>query len=111
MTWLGWVWAFLCRKMPDQVLPIGPYRCRYLERYYNRMVKEKEAAENKQKKKEAKEKKKQAKEKKEVVKKQKKKGKQKKVFHCLTVYLLASPIIFSLQTLPQGPKARKTNKA
>ncbi len=58
VTRLGWV--FLCRKMPDQYLRLAPYRCRYLERYYNRMVKEKEAAakkQKKQKKKEEKEKK------------------------------------------------------
>ncbi len=85
VTRLGWV--FLCRKMPDQEFPLVPFRCRYLERYYNRMVKEREAAAKKQKKKEEKEK------------------KQKKVLPCLTVYLLACPY---LQTLPQGPKARKT---
>ncbi len=30
--------------MPVQELPFVPYRCRYLERYYNRMVKEKDVA-------------------------------------------------------------------
>ncbi len=67
MTRLGWV--FICRKMPEQELPLAPYRCRYLERYFNRMVKEKDAAAKKQKKKEEKEK------------------KQKKVPPGLTVYL------------------------
>ncbi len=30
--------------MPEQELPFVHYRCRYLERYYNQMVNEKEAA-------------------------------------------------------------------
>ncbi len=85
VTRLGWV--LLCRKMPDQELPLTPYRCRYLERYYNQMVKEKDAAAKKQKKKEEKEK------------------KQKKVHPCLSVYLLARSY---LQTPPPGPKAPKT---
>ncbi len=31
-------------KMPEQELPFVPNRCLYLERYYNEMVNEKEAA-------------------------------------------------------------------
>jgi hypothetical protein len=42
--------------MPDQEPAFGPYRCRYLDRYYNRMLKEKDEAAKKQKKKEEKEK-------------------------------------------------------
>ncbi len=55
---MGWVlgWVLLCRKMPDHEPAFGPYRCRYLERYYNRMLKEKDEAAKKQKKKEEKEK-------------------------------------------------------
>ena len=91
---LGWV--LLCRKMPH---PPAPYRCRYLERYYNRRQKEKDEAAMKQKKKEEKEKKKQEKEKKEMAKK------QKKVPPGLPVYLFACSY---LQTPPPRPKALKT---
>ena len=84
---LGWV--LLCRKMPD---PPAPYRCRYLERYYNRRQKEKDEAAMKQKKKEEKEKKELAK-------------KQKKVTPGLSVYLLACSY---LQTPPPRPKALET---
>ncbi len=94
MTRLGWV--LLCRKMPD---PPAPYRCRYLERYYNRRQKEKDEAAMKQKKKEEKEKKKQEKDKKEEAKK------QKKVPSGLSVYLFAGS---HLQTPPPRPKALKT---
>ncbi len=64
-------WVLLCRKMPDQELLPAPYRCRYLERYYKRMVNEKDEAAKKQKTKEEKEK------------------KQKKLPPCLSVYIFA----------------------
>ena len=82
--------------MPD---PPAPYRCRYLERYYNRSQKELEEAAIKQKKKEEKEKKKQEKEKKEMAKK------QKKVPPGLSVCLFACSY---LQTPLPRPKALKT---
>ncbi len=85
VTRLGWV--LLCRKLPDQEPPLAPSRCRYLERYYNRMLKEKYEGAKKHKNKEEKEK------------------KQKKVPPCLSVYLFACSY---LQTPPPGPKAPKT---
>ncbi len=84
---LGWV--FHCRKMPDQEFPLAPYRCRYLERYYNRMVKEKEAAAKKQKKKEEKEK------------------KQEKLLPCLYMHLLARSYLTDKAARAEGPEDQK----
>jgi hypothetical protein len=82
--------------MPD---PPALYRCRYLERYFNRRQKERDEAAMKQKKKEEKEKRKQEKEKKDMAKK------QKKVPPGLSVYLFACSY---LQTPSPRPKALKT---
>ncbi len=66
--------------MPDQQLPLVPYRCGYLKRYYNRMVKEKEAAVRKQKKKEEKERKSKPKIRRKWSRNRRKKGNRKRYF-------------------------------